>query len=342
MVDSKSLHATVINKRSVSDSITPFDPSSADTCSEVTNDVSETTVCSFEIFSEQSLRKRLLSDALQHPFTIIPGFVAGLAALILMSRNLFHGSSDALATRATIVLLLGSAAVATVSFMRLYFVRYDQEYARQMREMSEAQDRERRAAEKRELQRKRETLRIGFSAIGSTEGQSALARLEGEFRQLESLLSRMTRADRLFVAQIPALAGETYRQGLGLLANVLELLLAIQLSSKQTLAAEADKLVGQIATLKADGSQVKRVRIREAALASRKEVLELICRQELDAEEFLYRSDLSVAVLQKTRMDLAILKVGGSEIGVVAVCESLQQTIDQAREIQEELRGLGY
>jgi len=341
MVDSSSPHGTVIDKRSVTDSIDPLEPSS-DTWSEVTSKTSEDTVGSFVSFSERSLRKWLLSDSLQHPFTIIPGFVAGLAALILMSRDLFRGSSSALVTNAAIVVLLGSAAVTTISFVRLYFFRYDQVKARREQEMFEVQDRKRRADENRELQRKRATLRMGFPAIGSSEGQSALARLEGEFRELEALLARMTRAERLFAGQIPALAGETYRQCLGLLSHALELSQAIRASNKQALAAEADELVGQIATLRADRSQAERVRIREATLASRKEALELIGRQDLHVEELLHGSDLGIAALQKTRMELAALTFGGPEIELVPVGESLQQAIDQAREIQEELRGLGY
>ena len=215
------------------------------------------------------------------------------------------------------MLLLGSTAIATVSFIRLYFVQYHQVYARQMQEMMDLQVRERREAENRELQQKQETLRSGFAAIGSADGLSSLAQLVGEFGQLEALLARMTGADRMLVAQVPALAEETYRRGLSLLANVLELLLAIQWSNKRVLQAEADKLGGQIAHLRADDSQVERVRIREATLASHKNLLELIRRQELHAEEFLHKSDLSVAALRTTTMELAALKVGGSDIRVL-------------------------
>ena len=144
------------------------------------------------------------------------------------------------------------------------------------------------------------------------------------------------------MAQIPYLAEETYRQGLNVLTNVLELLLATRSSDRRRLETEATKLEGEIQKLRGDDSQAGRLRIREATLSSVKERLDLVSQQELRAEEFIYRSRLSEDALAKTRIELAALKAGSSETGVTAVSESLQKTINQAKEVQEELRRLGF
>ena len=46
--------------------------------------------------------------------------------------------------------------------------------------------------------------------------------------------------------------------------------------------------------------------------------------------------------LSRTRIELVGLQAGGSETSVNAVTETLQNTITRAKEVQEELKQLGY
>ena len=94
--------------------------------------------------------------------------------------------------------------------------------------------------------------------------------------------------------------------------------------------------------LGSDDTQAERLRIREDTLSAVEERLDLVDQQELRAEKFIYRSRLSEDALAKTRIELAALKAGSSETAVTVVSEALQKTIDQAKEVQEELRRLGF
>ena len=282
---------------------------------------------SVESLSMAAVNRQLASDALQYPTTIVPAFFAALALIAALA---LPGSGFAIGV------FVASSATAAASFLWRYLSRRNEEYSRWRRQVIELQDRQR-----RELDQLRETLRRGFSSIRSTAGQVALRHLVAEHELLKALISRRGGADHVFGAQIPALAEETYRQGLYVLESVLELLLAIDSSNKRALEAEVAKLEKEITSLRAEGSQSERIR-RETSLSSCNDRLELMARQELKVEDFLLRADLSHAALQKTRIELAALKADGSNVGVIAVSETLQRTIDQAKEVQEELRRLGY
>ena len=188
----------------------------------------------------------------------------------------------------------------------------------------------------------RDTLMGGFSSIQADTGLGALRRLDHEYSQLQGVFRRWPASGLRSITQIPALAEETYRQGLTVLISVLELLLAIPPSYKRGLETEVRALERVIRDLEGDNSQRGRLELRKGMLSTHRERLVLITRQELRAEEFLFRSSLSEAALNRTRIELAALRADSSEANVSAVSESLQRTIDQAREVLEEMRKLGF
>ena len=153
---------------------------------------------------------------------------------------------------------------------------------------------------------------------------------------------RWPEASLVALGQIPALAEETYRQGLNVLTGVLELLLAVHPSDQSDLEMRISALEREIQELMENDSQAELLDIRKKTLSMQREQLELLGRQDLRAEELLFRSNLSEAALLRTRVELAALTAGSSEIGVSAVVETLRNTIQQAKEVQEELRRLGY
>jgi hypothetical protein len=77
-------------------------------------------------------------------------------------------------------------------------------------------------------------------------------------------------------------------------------------------------------------------------LASHQELLDLLNQKQSRVDELFFQCDLCEASLSKTRLELASLQAGGSEAGVRSVTESLQSTINHAKEVQEELRRLGF
>lgn len=307
-----------------------------DTGANESSDDSGSTATSLENLSESSLRYGLLSDALQYYSTIIPAFVAAVALLLLIWPSL------RISTVALIIVTVTSGAVAAVSFIWRYFVRYNEEYATRLQEVIALQDLERVAREERALAQTRNTLAEGFSDIGSAEGLEALDRLTNEFQQVQAVLGRWSGASLVSIGQIPTLAQETYRQGLSLLTNVLEMSHAVHDSDQSELETRLVALEQEIQGLVRDGSQAERFEIRRKRLASYKDQLLLVRKHELHSEELLLRVNLSEAALNRTLIELASLKAESSEAGISSVNKSLQRTIDQAREVLEEMQGLGF
>ncbi len=162
--------------------------------------------------SEASIRKQLLSEALQHPWTLFPLGLAGLAVIILIGISPFQ-----IPVWWTIILLIASLIAAAGLFLLIYFIRHDVEYAKVVQGIVALQGQESRDAGQAEMERMRETLRAGFNRIDSEAGLKALTDLDHEYEQLQLVLSRQSETVSLSVSHIPGLAEETYREGLNVL-----------------------------------------------------------------------------------------------------------------------------
>ena len=192
-----------------------------------------------------------------------------------------------------------------------------------------------------ELGQLREALRTGFATISSAAGLKSLEELAYEYDQLRPVLDRRKETDPLSVAHVPLLAEETYRQGLSVLEDALELMRVTHSSNRERLEEDAAELEREIESLRGDETQAARLRIRESTVSSHRERLEMINRQQLRVDELLCQSDRCEASLARTRIEMVALKAGGSEVSVSAVIETLKRTINQAKEVQEELKGYG-
>lgn len=175
------------------------------------------------------------------------------------------------------------------------------------------------------------------------QGFKTLLELEYEHGQLQSALRRRKETEPLAVTYIPSLAGEVYRQGVSVLRDGLELLEAIRSPGEEKLMAEMRELESGIETLKREGTDVASVkaRLREEKLASHQQRLEAIQRQHLRVDELLHQAGRCVATLGQTGLELAALKAEGAGTSIGAVTETLRKTIEEAREVQEELKRLG-
>ena len=112
--------------------------------------------------------------------------------------------------------------------------------------------------------------------------------------------------------------------------------------SRARVRSRVGELEAQIGSLRGDEAQADRLRILEATVASHKERLDLIDGQQLRVDGLLHQSDSCEASLHRTRVELAALKADNVQASVTTVTDALQRTITQAKEIQEELRKLGY
>jgi hypothetical protein len=68
----------------------------------------------------------------------------------------------------------------------------------------------------------------------------------------------------------------------------------------------------------------------------------MLTNLQLRVEELLHQAERCEASLSKTHVDLADLKAGASGASVDSVIVTLQKTIERAKEVQAELKKLGY
>ena len=290
-----------------------------------------------EDLSEASIRAELRSLALQHPATIIP-----FAIVVLCVVYLLIFPSRFIPPVLVIIVLILSALVAVGFFVWIYSVRHDKEYARLVQQIMATQRRESREVEEAEVTGLRDTLKSGFTALESAAGLKALTDLDYEYEQLRIVLNRQDETASMSIAHIPGLAEETYQQGLNVLANGLQLSQAIHTSNQEKLEEEIAEIEKEMESLKKDGTQARRVSIREETVALHKDRLEMISQQQARVDEVFYQCDRCEASLARTRIELAALQAGSSGASVSGVTETLRRTIDQAKEIQEELKKLGF
>jgi hypothetical protein len=188
---------------------------------------------------------------------------------------------------------------------------------------------------------RQQALEEGFARIKSAEGVKATQDLMYEYGHLQPLMARRKLTDSLAVGQIPALAEETYKQGLSVLQDAFDLMEASSAEDKDRLEDENGQIQNEITTLQGDPAQAARVRVRKERLASNMELLQIMNGQQARVDELLYQSDRCGASLHRTRMELAALRADGSEEGVNAVIDTLRLTISHARGVQDEMRKLG-
>jgi hypothetical protein len=173
------------------------------------------------------------------------------------------------------------------------------------------------------------------------DGAKSMNLLVYEYVQLHKVLERKKETDCLSVAQVPRLAEETYRQGLSVLSDAVELMRATRSSDKERLEADIVELEEEITSLKRGIPQTDRANMLQERLDSQRERLEMIKRQRARAEELLHQCGRCEASLHRCRIEMVALKVEGSQTSVGAVIETLEETIKRARDVQEEMKRLG-
>ena len=193
-----------------------------------------------------------------------------------------------------------------------------------------------------QLDRTGRMLEKGFSEASSEAGLGALRQLEHEYRQLAPLMQRSRATDPLAGAQLPALVEETHRQGLSVLEDALELARTVNSADVDKLEGQAAQLELETRSLSENGEQDTRLKLRREALATHRELLEMIVRQTVRLEELLHQSQRCQTSLQRTRIELATLRADRSAANVDSVTDSLRKTISQARGVQDEMKRLGY
>ena len=172
--------------------------------------------------SEGAIKKELRSDAMQHPMAILPFTLVILSIIYLILFSPVLGGAPV-----AIVLLIVSGVVAGGAFFWRYLIRFNEEYARKALEVMARLDQASGQGEESELRELRDVLQGGFSNLNTNEGLKALNQLNYVYDRLQPVLESKRVTDPMAVAHIPPLAEETYRRGLSVLSDALELMSAI-------------------------------------------------------------------------------------------------------------------
>ena len=287
--------------------------------------------------SEKAIKRWLWWNAVQHPVTLLPLVlaVASAGCLLLLAGDT---GSEVWAT-----MLLGiSVAAAAGSFFWWQLFRYPQRYRRRVQDLKNAQDRERTRRGVAEVGRLRQAIEGGFSAIGSSEGLKALTELVWEYEELQPSLGRQEDSGPLSISFVPSLAEETYRRGLSVLSDALDLMRTSRTPDKERLEREISALEEEVEALTGNRGRADRLKIREDTLASHRQRLGMLGQLQEHIDQLLSQAGRCEASLHRSRIELAAIRTGSSETRVSSVIEVLRDTLLRAKEVQDELRSLGY
>jgi len=193
-----------------------------------------------------------------------------------------------------------------------------------------------------ELKGLREALQLRLARLNSADGLKALLGLVREYGQLMAMLAHHPDASSLTVAQTTALAEEAYRRALNVLGTALDLIPATDEPQQERLERDIAELEAKIATAHGDNQQAERLPQLQDRLASNQKQLETDRRQRLRLEQLLNQCHHIEVSLDQTRNELALLKADSAESRVSGVTQPLSRVIDQAKEVQEELKQSGW
>lgn len=283
--------------------------------------------------SESNVKRRLLSDAAQHPLTTLSSGVAAISGIYLVLLSPVFGGNSV----ATAVLCI-SCVAALSNFAYRYLSGRSQAVSVLLEDEGKERIRQRDVA----IRRRFGSLYSDLVALDHFQGTTALERLRDEYCRLTLFLADQSEIGILSVTQIEHLTNETYRRGLSVLADSVTLIEAIETPGIAEIATEITSLEIEIEELRASEERADRIAIKQNVLTAQRNRLNELEQLQVHVDELLYQSRKCEFSLNHTRIELAAIKAGSSDFGVNTVIGALEKTIQRAKEVQEELKGLGY
>ena len=302
------------------------------------------------------VRRATAAEAVQHAATLLPLAVCIGSGLYLFLLSPVLGGGGA---------ALGLVVVSGVGAAGSYFYHYNRDYPRVARELTDRLELDQVRAEETALAQLADRIRAGLLSVNSTEGIQTIAGLTASYAQLQASLVMGRSTDALSVALVPALAGEAYRRGLDVLAEALELmkvlynptpaeaqgvlwppdglplLIASPTNSRERIGEEIGRLEAEIETLKSDPAKTDHLSLKQEMLASARGRLAMLDKLQFHIDRLVHQARRCESSLRDAQVELAAVRASGSKTSVDAVIESNQFTIRQAKEVQDELDGLG-
>jgi hypothetical protein len=283
--------------------------------------------------TEDTIRRKTFSDSMQHPATMLPAAACLIAVgyLFLLSP-MFGGEWMA------IVIASISGVAPIVSFS----IRYPKLFQKNTLELTEQFDIAREQMEKEQLNTLEKTINAGFVTVGSNEGLAVLEQLTNEYQQLMTSLGQQRSNDPLSVSVIPALVEETYRKGLDVLSDTLDLMNIVRTPGQEKLEKEIAQVESDIKLLKNDQTRADWLKLKEDVLATLKERLTSVNRLKLWVEQLLYQAQKCETTVHASRIELTTVRAGGTRSNLDSIIKVLEERIKQVKEVQDEIDRLGY
>ena len=139
---------------------------------------------------------------------------------------------------------------------------------------------------------------------------------------------------------LPDLTEETYRHGMSALSDALELFEFADGSQRRRLDAELEDIEER---LEHETYVDERTREHdEQRRASHRQLLARHDEARQRARDLLFEAERCTAALAEARIEVASVRAGDTQVDIDAVVHTLQSTIRRIRDVQDELRKLGY
>jgi hypothetical protein len=278
------------------------------------------TQLSTEEITPDSLGRKVLSESLQHPSTLLPAAASILSGLYMAVITPSPGA---------FAVTLASGTVALISTLFHYFVRGETIMRRELARHT----RVRKESERKGAEELIETCR----SIGFEQGAQAIKELLAAYDRLIQFLSETFSPERRSSAErFRVLGDEVLRQGLVLVHRSLDLYVAIRKLDYDKLQAEMVQWQRELDSGMAPDSEVQE--FLRGRLVSHRKRLELHTNHQKNLLANLSQCEILEASLDAGYLELVDIAAGGEASGGVRSAQSLEKLVETTRKVEEKLR----
>lgn len=271
---------------------------------------------------------KTLWDAFRRPVSAIPFGIAGLVGIYLVFSAFLPGGRF---VSGVFLLIVLSTAILNL-LVRYVLIRRAQK-AGDSADNAESQEHD--SALHSILAR----IETGLANAGSGEGAAAARALGVEWNQLRRLFEVRKATDPLALGRAATIAEETFQSGVNALKDARDLLATTDMTERRKLQWEITELTEEI---EQSGVEEKSSDLRQHRLDMRRKRLESIDELQEASERLVLQARRCEETLQRTRVDLAAMRYGGTDERIDGVVTALNDTMKQVREVREELKRYGY
>ena len=284
---------------------------------------------STEDFSNKAVMKKVMSEATQHPTTLISAAVAilGGAYFALLNPN-----------ETSFYVAVGGGLISLLSFVYHYFIRGEEVAVTYRKEM----------LEKRRNLKDRQSFDIEAECrdAGFVRGEEAARELLVVYLRLKNFLKeKYQQRQSAFCQTQLSLVEDAYDQGVSLLRKAISLYKAIDGIEKEKLVQESIAWENEIEKLKKDAPQegnsaTLMLEALQKRIGSHKRRLELYEKRQETLREVLAQCEIIEAKMDSIYLELTDLLGVNHQIKHQNVIEQMEQTVKAARRAEDRIRGI--